>query len=52
VSISNPENSQTSLLKPVELHAQNGHQKASTTTLAIAALGVVLATLAQVLCMP
>ena len=41
MSISNPENSQTSLLKPVELHAQNGHQKASTTTLAIAALGVV-----------
>jgi KUP system potassium uptake protein len=41
VSISNPENSQTSLLKPVELHGQDGHHKASTATLAIAAIGVV-----------
>jgi len=41
VSISNPENSQSSLLKPVELHGQDGHQKASTVTLAIAAIGVV-----------
>ena len=41
MSISNPENSQSSLLKPVELHGQDGHQKASTVTLAIAAIGVV-----------
>jgi KUP system potassium uptake protein len=41
VSISNPENSQTSLLKPVELHGQDGHHKASTASLAIAAIGVV-----------
>ncbi len=41
MSISNPENSQTSLLEPVELHGQDGHRKASTATLAIAAIGVV-----------
>ena len=41
MSISNPENSQTSLLKPVELHGQDGHHKASTASLAIAAIGVV-----------
>jgi KUP system potassium uptake protein len=41
VSISTPENSQTSLLKPVELHGQDGHHKGSTVALAIAAIGVV-----------
>ncbi len=41
MSISNPENSQSSLLKPVELHGQDGHHKGSTAALAIAAIGVV-----------
>jgi KUP system potassium uptake protein len=41
VSISNPENSQSSLLKPIELHGQDGHHKGSTAALAIAAIGVV-----------
>ncbi|MFM2034417.1 MAG: hypothetical protein RJA32_1052 [Pseudomonadota bacterium] len=41
MSISNPENSQTSLLKPIELHGQEGHHKASAASLAVAAIGVV-----------
>ena len=50
MAISNPEYSQTSLLKPVELNInEHSHKKGSVAALVLAAIGVVLVTLVRAL---